>query len=210
MTPGIQFASGFQIAKLFERLDLAVRAERFPADLLRDAMNHQPDLLTPELLAVVRKHVEGGDITTVSHIQVNRGLAPWEVIESIGGHQHIDPEVLQAVPTGLGEEVDLGIIEPSSGYYQEGRISSLQVAELYGANRLTPDPRALAEAFSSQPLFRDGRHYATQWQVGGVFCFLAGCCHKDDWYVHMGRSPESWGEEWRFVGTLPVNMDPHF
>lgn|GEM_PF-4212120 len=144
-------------------------------------------------------------IEEVRRIYVEREH-PHMAIELIGGHQHVSPEIVDTMPVVLATEVDLGVIKPMAEHYRDTRITSDQVECLYSTSHFAPDPLALVAAFGSNPAFRDGRQYATQWQVGDDFFFLAGCYHKDEWYIHVGHSPESWGEEWCFTGVAPIDI----
>lgn len=131
---------------------------------------------------------------------------PHKVIELVGGRQHVSPEIVDTMPAVLAREVDFGILKPRAEHYQETRIMSDQVARLYSTSHFVPDPLALVAAIGSNPAFRDGRQYAAQWQIGEAFFFLAACYHKGEWYIHVGHSPESWGEEWCFTGVAPIDV----
>lgn len=137
------------------------------------------------------------------------------MLAAIGGRQQVSIEILSTAPTGLGADtVNLVVARPKLDRYADGQVTAEQATRLYEENCIFPDVRAFLSALPD-PSMHDGRHYAVQWRVGDGYAFLSACFHKEEWYIHTGISSGSWskswgGEEWYFVGTLPVNVDPHF
>lgn len=147
----------------------------------------------------------------VHQVAFDRKTSPLTLLAAIGGRQQISLEIIRAMPNGLGAEVTEFIVaRPKLDRYADDQVTSEEVSRLYAENCIFPDPHVFLWAILMDSSLRDGRHYAAQWKVGEDHFFLSACYHKGEWYIHAGRSPESWGEEWHFVGTPPVKMDPLF
>lgn len=149
-------------------------------------------------------------------LTIDRSISPMSMLTLIGGHQQVSEAILRSMPIGLGmDATEFIVARPKLDRYMDAQVTAEQAAQLYAENNIFPDPHALLSAILSDPSMRDGRHYAAQWQVGEEYFFLAACFYKGEWYIHSGSSGECWakswgGEEWHFVGTPPVKMDPLF
>lgn len=201
MTPSIQFASGFQIAILVDRIASAMRTAGFPKDLFQEVLDHQPDLLTPELLEVVRKHVEGGNPMIIHRVRVDRTRSKSASLLAIGGIQHIDRKVVDSAPTGDEEDVDVYIFKPGPECYIEGRITCEEVARQYERYHLKPDLQAVAALHEEDPSWSARNPHAMQWHDGEHYCFASfgeACGRRR---VNVNRYVHVWDDHWSFAGV---------
>ena len=185
-----------QIAKLQEMLGATLRKANPFSDEAQDLIENHWDELEDELKA--------GCIMTINcvleqkrgiirHVKVNRARTPQQALDAIGCVQHINHEVVEDMPRGEGEEVDVH-------FFLVGHYKSDEDLEKECESRgLVPaDPFSLAAVNEADLVFAREHPNCTHWKdKGDRWCYFA--CGGDG--VRIYRRVASWSGSWWFAGV---------
>lgn len=149
-------------------------------------------------LAVVRQCVETVTNLIVRRVKVNRNRTPQEALDATGRRQHVDSDVVSAMPRGEGEEVEVF-------FFNLGRFVSdddlEKECELRGLK--SADPYSLAAVNENNHAFADAYPNGTHWKgKNGKWCYAA----FDNWVgdvrrVHVNHDDDGWNGDWWFAGV---------
>ncbi|MFZ2167917.1 MAG: hypothetical protein WAV50_03575 [Minisyncoccia bacterium] len=132
--------------------------------------------------------------TIVRHVRVDRTRTPQAVIDATGRKQYVEKEVLETIPKGEGNEVDVYFVPKNSLPLLKKEISAFLAQ--YG---LVPDPRAQAAVNEQDPSFADEYPNGTQW---GDKNFLKFGGWGDRPGVSCGCDDDGWIAPWFLSGVL--------
>lgn len=199
MTPSKSMTDG-QMAKIKETLEAALRKAALPSEFVQQvlATKGQGDLMIAEMVAVVRKFVEGVSKLIIRRVTVNRARKPQEVLDATGRTQYTDPKVVADMPHGEGDG------ETEVVFFQVGRfISDADLDKEYELRGLKPaDPYSLAAVNEADPAFADEKPNGTHWQdAEGKWCYATFNRWHDERKVHVDRSGFDWRGDWWFAGV---------
>jgi len=131
----------------------------------------QPELIS-EQFAVFRRHVEAMSNLIVRRVTVNRNRTPQEALDATGRKQYMDREVVESMPMGDGEQVEIVFFKPhiSSRY---GFITNDEQEKEFELRGLKPaDPISVAAVNEADPAFADQKPHRTHWKnADGKWCF---------------------------------------
>ena len=144
----------------------------------------QPDLVA----AVIRR------------VFVNRTRTPQEMLDVTGRDQYSDKDVLEVMPRGQGNEVEVFFF--NFGYY----ATNADLEQEFDLRGFKPaDPYSLIAANAADPVFAESHPNATHWKdTEGKWCFAA--CYRFRGRrvvsVHPYKETEwgEWGRNWWFAG----------
>ncbi|OHA80880.1 MAG: hypothetical protein A2675_02195 [Candidatus Yonathbacteria bacterium RIFCSPHIGHO2_01_FULL_51_10] len=165
----------------------------------------QPEYVA-EQVAVLRKRVEAVSGMIVRRVRVNRIRSPQEVLDATGRKQYTDRKVVDSMPRGEGEEVDVYLFKESC------TISNDDLAKKYESLGLKPDLYAEAAINEADPAFADDHPNGSQWKDGdGKWCFAAFRRWDGERLVYVDRSGHVWRDDWWFAGVRnSLHFSPNY
>ncbi|MDO8569336.1 MAG: hypothetical protein Q7R89_00915 [bacterium] len=148
-----------------------------------------------EMVGVFRRRVEAVSNMVTRHAHVDRARTPQEVLDATGRKQYTDRNVVNTMPRGQGEEVDIY-------FFKFGRyISDLDLEKEYESRGLKPaDPYSLTQVNTVDPAFADTHPNGTHWQnAKGNWCFATFGHWRGGRGVGVGGH-DGWSGNWWFAG----------
>jgi hypothetical protein len=185
-------------------------------DKLRDAMRTHRHLITMEaaqkilgtknlgmrMFASFRECAEEVPDLIIRKVKVNRSRSPQEVIEATGRVQYTDRNVVDSMPKGVGDEVEVVFFKPDLSN-RNGFISDDDLQNEYELRGLRPaDPVSVAAVNEADPAFADEKPHSTHWKDDkGNWCHaMFRSWRFGERRVVVNRDDCDWGTMWWFVG----------
>lgn len=138
----------------------------------------------------------------VRRVKVNRARSPQEAIEATGRAQYLDRKVVDEIPRGEGDEVDVVFLKPDL-FLRDGFISKSDLEKELDLRGLKPaDLISVAAVNEADPAFADQIPHCTQWKdAKGRSCYAA--------FHHLLKVREvdvycngfDWDGTWWFTGV---------
>jgi len=206
MTPSETTITAGQIGKIQEVLGAALRKSGLLSEPTQQVVTDKSAMgkLTDELLAVIRKRVEAISDMIVRRVRVDRSRSPQEALDATGRRQYTTQPVVDAMPRGKGEEVEVVFFKPSPDAYDAtGLIGDDAVEIEFDLRGLKPaDPYSLCKANEDDPAFADEHPNATHWKdEDGNWCYVAFNRWNDERNVNVNRDDSGWSRSCRFAGV---------
>lgn len=183
---------------------------------LRDAMRKHRSEITSDVAQQVlgvenlgmmmftpfRECAEAVSNRSVRKAKVNRGRSQQEAIEATGRAQYTDRKVVNAMPKGGGDEVEVVFFKPDLSN-RNGRISDDDLEKEFELRGLKPaDPISVAAVNEANPAFADENPHGTHWKdAKGNWCCLAFGRWDGERSVGCDRHDGGWGDGWWFAGV---------
>lgn len=195
MTPSKTTTAG-QIDKAVAnyRALLEKHSGEFDADAVQTVLGQSE--LAGEQLVVFRRRVEAISNLIVRKARVNRSRTPQEALDATGRTQYTDREVVNEMPKGEGDEVEVV-------FFKLGRfVSDDDLEKEYELRGLkSADPISVAAVNEADPAFADQRPNGTHWKnSAGKWCYAAFDRWHDARRVYVGRHVFDWSDSWWFAG----------
>ena len=148
-----------------------------------------------------RERAEAVSNLIVRKVKVNRGRSQQEAIEATGRAQYTDRKVVDSMPKGEGEEVEVVFFKPDLTD-RNGFISDDDLEKEFDLRGLKPaDPISVAAVNEADHAFADEKPHGTHWKdADGKWCYATFCCWRDGRGVYVDRSGFDWGDSWWFAG----------
>ena len=185
-----------QIDKATElyRAMLKKHRHEFTSKVAQDVLG-QPEFVG-EMVTVLRKRVEAASEMIVRRVKVNRLRSPQEAIDATGRKQYTDRKVVDSMPQGEGEEVDVY-------FFPLREYRSVQdVQRMLDERGLKPDPYVVSAVNEADPSFADEKPNGTQWlDKDGRHCCVAFDRWRGGRGVFCSRSDGGWRDGW-WVGGV--------
>lgn len=185
-----------QIERTIEifRAQLRKHASEFHSDAVQEVFGQREFAL--ELVGVLRKRVEVVSNMIVRRVKVDRTRTPQQALDATGRKQYIDRAVVNAMPRGEGEEVDVFFFDLDYGPTVE------ELDREYNLRGLKADPIAQMRVNVDDPAFADQRPNGCQWGLkSGVASFATFDCWFGERYVFVYRLVRRWVRSYRFGGV---------
>lgn len=192
-----------QIGKLFELLEPVLRKSGLQSEPSQQVLENQGSQVVGEMFAVFRKYVEASSNMILRHVAVSRLHSPQQAINATGRKKYCSDSVVNAMPQGEGDELDIFFFKPdASAYDKNGYISPAEVAKQFELRGLKPvDPYALAAFNEAEPAFADDYPNCTHWEDengnGGHIAFLR---RDDERRVGVRQNDRDLDDDWWFAG----------
>lgn len=137
----------------------------------------------------------------VRKVRVNRRRTPQEALDATGRSQHTDKEVVDSMPKGEGDEVEVVFFKPDLSQ-RNGYISDDDLEKEYELLGLKPaDPISVAAVNEADPAFADEKPHGTHWKdAKGNWCFASFGCWVSGRRVRVRRFGGDWLGLWWFAG----------
>ena len=204
VTPSPKFITDGQIGKFQELLGARLRKSGLESGPVQRVLQSQGDAVVEDMLAAIRKRVEGVSNLIVRRVAVDRTRTPQEVLDATGRKQYVDRKMVDSMPRGKGEETDVYFFKPRpEAYSSGGLISDDRLEAEFEFHGLKPDPYAQAAVNEADPVFADGHPNGTHWKnADGKWYYVAFY----RWYggrgVDVGQGGDGWGGGWWFAGVV--------
>jgi hypothetical protein len=152
--------------------------------------------LGPDLFAIFRKRVEAVSNLIIRRVHVDRSRTSQEVLDATGRNKYVDDHVVELMPRGEGEEVEVAFFKINR------RVSDIELKKEYETRGLVPcDPFTLAAVNEADSAFADDHPNGTHWKdEGGNWCFATFSRWSVGRYVSVNRSSSDWSGGWWFAG----------
>lgn len=136
-----------------------------------------------ECFAPLRARAEAMSEIIIRRVKVDRSLTPQQVVNATGRKQYVNRDVLDTMPKGEGNEVDVWFI-PTKGF-----VSAAEAPAFLAQYGLVEDPRAAAAVNVKDNAFADEHPNAAQW---GKNCYLTFGRWRDERGVYVYRGVSDW------------------
>lgn len=124
----------------------------------------QPEL-GKEQFRVFCRHVEAQSNLIVRRVKVNRTRTSQEMLDATGRTQYTNREVVDAMPKGEGEEVEVIFFKPAEWEYtRPNYMSDDDLEKALERRNLKPDPRAQTAVNEEDKTFADTHPNGTHWK----------------------------------------------
>lgn len=162
------------------------------------------DNLGMELLTPFRSRVEAVSNLIIRRVRINRVRTPQKALGATGRRQYTDRSVVDAMPRGDGDEVEIGFFKPrQDAYDSNGLISDANLEKEFAFHGFVPaDPVSLSAVNEDDPAFADEHPNGTHWKdVDGRWCYAAFSRWGGGRSVSVRRGSSDWGGGWWFAGV---------
>ena len=183
---------------------------------LRDAMRKHRSEITSDVAQQVlgvenlgmlmftpfRERAEVVSNLIVRKATVNRSRSQQEAIEATGRAQYTDRNVVDAMPKGEGNEVEVVFFKPDLSK-RNSFISDDDLEKEFDLRGLKPaDPISVAAVNEADPAFADEKPHGTHWKdAKGNWCFATFGRWFDEREVGVDRDDDAWDDGWWFAGV---------
>lgn len=183
MTPSDTTITTGQIGKFQELLGARLRKSGLPSNRVQQVLADQGDAVADEMVATVRARVEAISNMIVRRTRVDRTCNPQQLLNATGRTQHTNHEVVDSMPRGEGEEVDVHFFDLSYN------PTPSQLEAEYNFRGLRSDPIAQIQVNIDDPTFADERPNGCQWNLdqNGIASFVAFYRWGDERDVRVDR-----------------------
>ena len=131
-------------------------------------------------------------------VKVDRSRTPQAVLNATGRNQYINKDVVNVIPKGEGEEVEVIF------FNLDRPVSDADLAKEYDFRGLKPaDPYSLAAVNEADPAFADQQPNTTHWKdSAGKWCYAVfNQWRSGERHVHVYRYGTGWHGTWWFAGV---------
>jgi len=134
--------------------------------------------------------------------KVNRSRSEQETIEATGRAQYTDREVVDSMPKGESDEVEVVFFKPDLSE-RNGYISDDDLEKEFDLRGLKPaDPVSVAAVNEADLAFADEKPHGTHWKdAKGNWCYAAFNRWHDGRKVYVRRNGFDWHDGWWFAGV---------
>ncbi|MEI6057827.1 MAG: hypothetical protein WCQ60_02545 [bacterium] len=183
---------------------------------LRDAMRKHRSEITSDVAQQVlgvenlgmmmftpfRERAEAVSNLIVRTAKVNRSRSQQEAIEATGRAQYTDRKVVDAMPKGEGDEVEVVFFKPDLSE-RNGFISDDDLEKEFELRGLKPaDPISVAAVNEADPAFADEKPHGTHWKdAKGNWCYATFSRWYDGRRVLVYRLGSGWDGFGWFAGV---------
>ncbi len=138
----------------------------------------------------------------VRKAKVNRGRSGQEAIEATGRAQYTDRKVVDSMPKGEGDEVEVVFFKPDLSQ-RNGLISDDDLEKEFELRGLKPaDPVSVAAVNEVDSAFADKKPNGTHWKdAKGNWCYAAFFRWRAERRVDVYRNDDVWYVSWWFAGV---------
>lgn len=195
ITPG-------QIAKFLDLQAAALRKSGLPSEPTQQVLEYHGSVLAAEFVASVRKRVEATINLIVLRAKADRSRTPEQVLAATGRRQHVDNDVVAAMPRGKGAKVETVFFKLDLSK-KGGYISDDDLEKEFEFRNLEPEyPDSLAAINEADPAFADEHLNCTHWRdAKGNWCYAAfRRWDGGERGVSVSRHGRGWNDDWWFAG----------
>ena len=194
-----------QAGRAADRFQVRCRKEgsTLPKNMVQAVLEEEGDQLTDDMFTTLRTRVERRASVIIRRVRVNRTRSPQEILNATGRKQYTDPTVVDSMPKGEGEEVEVHFFKSdASAYDKNGWISDDNLEKQFELRGLKPaDPYSVAAVNEADPAFADERPNGTHWQnADGKWCYSAFFHWDDERGVDVDYYDYGWPGGWWFAG----------
>ena len=193
-----------QIGRAAERFSerCRVNASTLPKETAQVVLEDEGDVLAQEMFEVFRARIERRSNIIVRRVTVNRNRSQQETIEATGRAQYTDRKVVDAMPKGEGDEVEVVFFKPDLSE-RNGFISDDDLEKEFELRGLKPaDPVSVAAVNEADPAFADKKPHSTHWKdAKGNWCYATFYRWRDERKVYIYRYDFDWDGVWWFAGV---------
>ena len=149
-----------------------------------------------------RERAESVSNLIVRKATVNRSRSQQGAIEATGRAQYTDHKVVDEMPKGEGDEVEVVFFKPDLSQ-RNGFISDDDLKKEFELRGLKPaDPISVAAVNEADPAFADEKPHGTHWKdVKGNWCYATFRRWSGKRLVLVGRNDDGWSDFWWFAGV---------
>jgi hypothetical protein len=181
---------------------------------LRDAMRKHRSEITSEIAQQVlgtenlgmmmftpfREQAEAIGGFIVRRTKVNRKRNPQEALDATDHVQYTDRKIVDAMPGGEGDEVEVCFFKPEVlEYDSSGSMSDDNLEKAMQRRYLKKDPIAVITFNEKNPSFANENPHVAHWKdEEGNWCYVA---FNRDGEVIVNRNDRKWHYNWYYAGV---------
>jgi hypothetical protein len=137
-------------------------------------------------------------------VKVNRSRAPQEALDATNRVKHTDRKVVDAMPKGEGDEVEVCFFKPEAWEYTSpGFMSDDDLSKALERRNLKDDPMAVIAVNEADPTFADEKPHGTHWKdAKGNWCYAAFHSWGGRREVNVYRNDLGWSGSWWLAGVF--------
>lgn len=204
IAPIAEQISAGQIGRASDRFSDRCRtnAASLPRDTVQLILEEEGDALAQEMFEVLRARVERRASIITRRVTVNRRCSPQEALDATKCKQYTDRKVVDAMPRGEGEEVEVYFFKPRPEAYKGGAITDEALEKEFEFYSLKPvDPYSLSAVNEADPAFADEKPNGTHWKnAEGKWEYAAFSRWGGERSVSVRRGGDAWDDDWWFGG----------
>ena len=183
---------------------------------LRDAMRKHRSSITSDVAQQVlgvenlgmmmftpfRVRAEAVSSLIVRKAKVNRSRSQQEALDATGRAQYTDRTVVDSMPKGEGDEVEVVFFKPDLSD-KNGFITDDDLEKEFSLRGLKPaDPLSVAAVNEADPAFADEKPHGTHWKdTEGNWCCAAFSRWRGERGVRVNHYDYDWYDHWWFAGV---------
>jgi hypothetical protein len=179
---------------------LEKHAREFDSEVVQTVLGQSE--LASEMFELFRRRIEVISNLIVRRVSVNRTRKPQAVLDATGRAQYTDRKVVDAMPKGEGDEVEVVFFKPDLSE-RNGFISDDDLEKEFELRGLKPaDPYSVAAVNEADPAFADEKPNGTHWKdAKGNWCGAVFNRWCDERRVGGDRDGRGWRDYWWFAGV---------
>src|SRR3989344_4353986 len=172
-----------------------------PKSIVQQVLEEEGSLLAQDMFEALRVRVERRANMITRHVHVDRTRTPQEVLDATGRAQYTDRKVVDAMPKGEGNEVEVVFFKPDLSQ-RNGFISDDDLEKESESRGLKPaDPISVAAVNEADPAFADEKPHGTHWKdAKGNWCFATFGHWFGERLVCVSENGSDWDVRWWFAG----------
>lgn len=149
--------------------------------------------------------VQAASGLVIRRVMVNHNRTQQEALDATAREQYVDRKVVDNMPKGEGEEVEVVFFKPDLSKHLSKRnnfISDDDLEKEFELRDLEPaDPISVAAVNEADPSFADEKPHGTHWKnADGKWCFATFYCLYGWRGVVVNRNISGWDGSWWFAG----------
>jgi hypothetical protein len=140
----------------------------------------------------------------IRKVKVDRTRTSQQALDATGRRQCTDKSVVEAMPRGEGDEVEVIFFKPRpEEYTRPGWMSDDDLEKALDRRNLkAAPPDDVAGVDAADPAFADEKPHGTHWKdAKGNWCYAAFRRWSSQRRVGVGRDDVGWGDYWWFAGS---------
>lgn len=135
-------------------------------------------------------------------VNVNRSRRQWLALEATRRVQYVDHPVVDAMPKGEGDTVEVVFFKPDLSNHNDRILTDDELEQEFELRGLKPaDPISVAAVNEADRDFADEKPHGTHWKdADGNWYYTTFYRLRNERKLGVGRHNHGWDDRWWFAG----------